>query len=335
MDLKSFAVILKEARTFVDQSQVTYKDEIVQILDGIGWVITFLSNYGLNDIILNSLNGITGKSNAENINENKNEEDIDFNKINTLESIKKQEKSPSSTKDYILKLIKNITPHLTKLFKIVHKIYYWKENGMKECSEMDHHTLDNCVLGLQSIGYFLNFALLVWGFYAIYNAKKSNLTKEKQTELENRIKNIEKLIVDANSVFENQDSKKFESLHEDIRDAIDDFNVEINKLEFEINGQICSMRVVKQNGINSTIGAVIGAAINIVDIIHNPLHIMPKVFLGLDVLIGIGGFVTIKLSMENLKDLKSSLKKLSDFRDTVKQLRDAHKKKYKKYLESK
>ena len=167
------------------------------------------------------------------------------------------------------------------------------------------------------------------------NARKSNLTQEKETKLKEQIGKIENLIAEANSEFEKQDWKKFESLHEDIRDAIDDFNDEINKLEFEINGQICTMRIAKQAGINLFFNSVIGAAINIIDIIQNPTKIMPWVFFGLDFVIGVGGLTSIKLSMDTLKDLKTSLTKLSEFKDTVKVMRDIHKKKYKEYLEKK
>lgn len=125
------------------------------------------------------------------------------------------------------------------------------------------------------------------------------------------------------------------SLHESIRDKIEKFHKEIDKLEFEINGQMCSLRIVNNVGWSLFINSALGAGINFIDLCKNPSQIAPRIFLGLDLaLVGSGGYL-IKSSIDSINALKLDLEQIDKYRITINELRDSHQEKYNEYLEKK
>lgn len=330
MDLTTFIEILKQVRNFVKNSQFHYKDEVLKILDGLDWAMAFLIKSNLISILIDALKNL--KENGDNTDDNKMMSNL--NKLGSLDLNDEQPSSSSSTvKDFVIKSILRVGPYMSQLIKFVHLVYCecCKKPGMLECVA-NHQKMSYTIVAIQSVGYILNFAVLAWGFYAVCSARKSNLTETKKRKLEEKIVAIEKRINDANSEFDKENWKEFEFIHEDIRDKIDDFRDEINKLEFEINGTICSLRIAKASGMHVAISSVLSGAINVLEIMRNPTSLIPKVFLGLDIALGVGGLVTFKLSMDSINDLKKSLEELEIFREKMIELREGHKEKYNEYL---
>jgi hypothetical protein len=300
MDLKSFCEILKTARTFVDKSDFQFKNEIVQTLDALAWIIKFLIKVDLKDFAVKMINDSLNEqqqqepaqARANDLAKDQNKTSSnETTKIHTLSSIKSDEdestKSSSSSGTgsksipaALLKILLEILPYSSKLIKLAHLIYCkCCKNQHKLNKTIETHHISNCVAAVQVVSYLLYFGLLVWGFYAIYNAEKSNLTDEKRKELTNMIDEIRELIGNAEAQFNNRNWERFQYFHEIVRDKIDDFRDQVDKLKCEIQGHECSLGMAKQNA-NFIMGnSVLGAAITIFEIVQNPACILPKVFL--------------------------------------------------------
>ena len=326
MDLKSLALILNTVRKFINESNLSYKEELVTIVDGLAWAIDFLHQLGIAEALLNIFNSNEKKELKES-----------RDRLGTIENTEENE-SINNEKDTLKnKVIKYILPHLSKLMRMAHAIYcdcvVNNEKSLEEVTK--YESRKKWMIGLECVAYSLNFAILAWGFYVVRNAKKSNLSSKKINELEGAIQKIEELIEKSNSAFVKQDWATFESLHLDLIYEIDDLNEEIKKIEFEIdNGQICTLRIVETAGYNLAINSVIGAAMNIYEIAQNPSAVLPKIFLALDIVLVGSSSGLIYLSIDTINDLKKSLTRLNEFKEIIRTLRDKHKIKYQEYLKT-
>lgn len=333
MQLKEFAKILEDTRGFVvAQNDFYYKEVLVEILDALAWIIRFLVKFSLDEIVADLLANLIKKptsSQAHGSNSN-------FSTLGDINvETSQKENTNDSSKQSILDIIRNIVPYIWESLHLVHKLYDCYSSGKKENLDtcVNNKTLDRIARGLQCVGYVLKFGFLVYGFCVVLSAEKSNLTKENRDELKKTINDINELIEKANSEFEQKSWIKFEGTSRLIYDKVDDMRERILKLEFNIKDKMYSLKETKDRAQYSGISSVIGAAINVIDIARDPKCVLPYALLGLDAIIGVGSVVTIKMSIDSLKDFQKSLEELEHFREVMKLLRDIQTKKYLEYTE--
>lgn len=322
MQLNEFLEILEHTRRLVANTDLYYKEVILEILDALAWIVNFLVRFSFEEIIIDLLAESFSGSNSN------------FNTLGHInsETTSQNDTDDDSAKQSIIVILKKIAPYTTEGFQLVQKLYLSdnKEN-LESC--VNNQILDNIASGLQYVGYVLKFGFLVYGFYVVLSAKESNLTQEKRDELNERIEEIKKLIEKANTAFEQKNSQEFMRTDRKIKDKVDDMNNEILKLEFKIKDKMYSLRATKNMAEYSVISSVIGAATNAIDIARDPKCLLPKVLFSLDVIIGVGSAVTLKMSIDSLKDFQKSLVELEDFRKQMIKLRDIQSKKYDEYME--